>query len=200
MRKPILVALAFMLTAGPLQAQLRRAPLAPRTWVSAYGLMYTAMGSLDDPDTESTWLFEDNSLGLGAAVLRQIGQSLELGLDFSLAKPDYETEPLEMSTAEPEAGSASVATAMLVGRYGGSASVGFFFTGGIGTIAYRLEHLDRWNSDFALRAGTGLEYNFRPNGSAFLEWGRIWGYHEKEGVTGGRVTHSMLKLGGRLGF
>jgi hypothetical protein len=202
MRKSILVALACALSAGPLNAQMRRPASAPRTWASVYGLMYTGMGSFDDPDTDSHWGFEDNSFGLGAALLRQLGQSLQLGLDVSLARPNYESEPLEMSTTEPETGSASVATALLQGRFaaGGASELAFYLTGGIGTIAYKLEHLDGWNSDFALRGGTGLEYRFRPTGGVFLEWGRIWGYHEKEGVSGGRVSHSMLKLGGRLGF
>ena len=193
----VAVALTFGATAT-LGAQMRPALSSPNTWVSVYGQMYTGINSFDDPDTDSRWNFSDNTFGAGASLLRQLGQSLLIGADVSLAKPEYEAE-LAADTIE---GDASLATALLVGRiaYGGASELGFYLTGGIGTIAYKLEHLDDWNRDFALRAGTGLEYRPRPNGAVFLEWGRIWGYHEKEGVSGGRVSHSQLKLGGRLGF
>jgi hypothetical protein len=203
MRNTTLVAIALTLAvAAPLMAQVRPAPAAPDTWVTLYGQMYTGMNSFEDPDTDSRWEFEDNSFGLGAALMRQFGPSLLLGVDVSVARPEYETEPLG-TTGEPTTGSSTVATALLLGRiaYGGVSDLGFYLTGGIGTIAYKLEApFDSWNSDFALRAGTGLEYRFNPSGAVFLEWGRIWGYHEKEGVSGGRVSHSILKLGGRLGF
>jgi hypothetical protein len=198
---PLVLALTFAVAAR-LDAQVRPGPSLPSTWVIVYGQMYTGISGFEDPNTESRWNFSDNTFGAGAALLRQFGQSLLLGVDASLAKPEYETEPIDDPTIPEESGNATIATVLLTGRiaYGGAAELGFYLTGGIGTIAYKLEHLDGWNSDFALRAGTGLEYRFRPNGAVFLEWGRIWGYHEKEGVSGGRVSHSNLKLGGRLGF
>jgi hypothetical protein len=39
-----------------------------------------------------------------------------------------------------------------------------------------------------------------PNRAVFLEWGRIWGYHEREGIGGGAAQHSVLKLGARFGL
>jgi opacity protein-like surface antigen len=203
-KNSLLVAFAFTFgAAATLSAQLRPGFSTPGTWVSVYGLMYTGMNGFDDPDTESSWNFSDNTFGAGATLFRQFGQSVLIGADFSFAKPDYEAELTDpVPGTEPETGSATVTTAMLLGRiaYGGASELGFYLTGGIGTIAYKLEHLDDSNRDFALRAGTGLEYRFAPSAAVFLEWGRLWGYHEKEGVSGGRVSHSQLKLGGRLGF
>jgi opacity protein-like surface antigen len=198
----LLVTIAFLFAApAALAAQVRPLGSGPGTWVSAYGQMYTGMDGFEDPDSDSRWSFEDNTLGVGVGLLRQFGQSVLIGADLSFAKPEYEAEHLTIQDSTAT-GSATVGTAMLLGRvaYGGSAQLGFYLTGGIGAIGYDLEHLDGWNTDFALRAGTGLEYRFQPSGAVFLEWGRIWGYHEKEGVSGGRVSHSQLKLGGRLGF
>ena len=197
----LLATIAFLFAAqAALSAQMRPFRSGPSTWVSAYGLMYTGMDGFEDPDSDSRWSFEDNTLGFGATLLRQLGQGVLIGADVSLAKPEYEA--VDLSTSDTMPGTARVGTAMLLGRiaYGGSADLGFYLTGGIGAIGYDLEHLDGWNTDFALRAGTGLEYRFQPSGAVFLEWGRLWGYHEKEGVSGGRVSHSQLKLGGRLGF
>jgi hypothetical protein len=202
MRTSLLVALAFTLTAAAtLAAQMRPGPAAPATWVSVYGQMYTGMGAFEDPDSDARWEFADNSFGLGATLFRQFGQTLLLGADVSFARPDYEA--VDLTTSDTTTGGSTVATALLLGRvgYGGASDLGFYLTGGLGTIAYNLgDDFGGWNTDFALRAGTGLEYRFRPTGAVFLEWGRIWGYHEKEGVSGGRVSHSLLKLGGRFGF
>jgi hypothetical protein len=90
---------------------------------------------------------------------------------------------------------------MATGRYGysGGGDIGFYLNGGIGTIAYRLADLG-WNADFALQAGTGLEYRFGRATAVALEWGRTWGYHEKEGLGGGNQTHSALRLALRFGL
>lgn len=194
---------AVTLAAGaPLAASAQR-PFPtepPKTWASVYGVMYTDISSLRDPATESRWAFDDNAFGLGAALHRRVAEGLMLGIDATYARPKYEQRSLEDDVVL-ESGTASVATAMANGRYGGgSGEIGFYLTGGIGTVAYRLEHLDSWNADFGLRAGTGLEYRFRRNLAAALEWGRTWGYHEKEDLGGGSQTHSSLKLSARFGF
>lgn len=198
MRFVLLFVLAASLTAAEaLDAQAR--PAAPRTWAGAYGLMYTGIGGFYDPGTDSDWRFDDNAFGLGIDILREVTSGLQLGADFSFGRPEYERRP---RSGEQVTGRATVGTAMAVGRigYGGAAELGFYLTGGIGTIAYYLEDLEKWNVDFALRAGTGLEYRMRPNRALYLEWGRIWGYHEREGVGGGAAQHSVLRLGLRLGF
>jgi hypothetical protein len=177
------------------EAQVRT---APDWWGGAYGMLYTSLGSVNNPDT-GRWNFSDNAFGFGANLMRQFGTSLQLGVDVGYAKPSYE---IVADDAITDTGDAQILTAMGTGRmaYGGATELGFYLTGGIGTIAYNLSGLDGWNSDFALRAGTGLEYRFSPARAAYLEWGRFWGYHEKEGVQGGTTNHSNLKLGLRFGF
>ena len=173
----------------------------PDTWVSVYGIMYTNISNLNDPGSDSRWVFDDNAFGIGATLQRQVGQSLMLGIDGSYARPKYETYDLSTDLLA-ESGTATIATAMASGRYGysGGGDIGFYLAGGIGTVAYNLEHLDGWNADFGLQAGTGLEYRFGGNKAVALEWGRTWGYHEKENLSGGNQTHSALKLALRMGF
>lgn len=173
----------------------------PGTWVSAYGLMYTNTSDVLDPGTDSRWVFDDNAFGGGLTVQRRFGQSVMLGVDGSYARPKFEQRDLVDSDLIIERGTAAIATLMASGRYGysGGGDVGFYLTGGIGSIAYKLGELD-WNADFALQAGTGLEYRFAPNRALALEWGRTWGYHEKEDLGGGSQTHSALRLALRLGF
>jgi opacity protein-like surface antigen len=183
---------------GHAQRQFGAQP--PKTWVSVYGLMYTSVSGMADPGSQSLWVFDDAAFGFGAALQRQVGQSLRLGIEGSLARPKFETQDLETEAVIDE-GTASIATAMATGRYGysGGSDIGFYLTGGIGALAYKLGDLG-WNSDFALQAGTGLEYQFSSNRAAALEWGRTWGYHEKEGLGGGNQTHGALKLAFRIGL
>jgi hypothetical protein len=193
----------FCIAAAPATAQAQRTfgEQPPKTWISAYGLMYTGVSGMADPGTQSRWVFDDNAFGVGATIHRQVGQSLMLGLDGSLARPKFEQQELDNSAVVLSSGTASIATAMATGRYGysGGGDIGFYLTGGIGTVAYRLGELD-WNADFGLHGGTGLEYRFGGTKAVALEWGRTWGYHEKENLGGGNQTHSALKLALKLGF
>lgn len=199
MTRSILLALALSIAGTDMLAAQVRQP--SRNQAGIYGLMYTNLSSFDDPDTESRWVFDDNAFGLGLNYFREFGSGLLLGADISFARPAYERRELDAPTVIGS-GTATVATAMLTGQlaYGGGSDLGFYLTGGLGTIAYNLEDVGGWNSDFALRAGTGLQYRVNRGTTLFLEWGRLWGYHEREGLGGGRQQHSQLKLGGRLGF
>jgi hypothetical protein len=190
--------LAGVPSAAEAQRQFGTQP--PATWVTAYGLMYTSLSGMRDPGSSSRWVFDDAAFGGGASVQRQIGQSLRLGIDGSLARPKFERRDLTTDLII-DSGTASIATAVATGRYGysGGSDIGFYLAGGIGTIAYQLGDLD-WNADFALQAGTGLEYRIGANRALALEWGRTWGYHEKENLGGGNQTHSALRLGMRFGF
>jgi opacity protein-like surface antigen len=204
MRHTIRIALlAALISSLPATADAQR-PFpgqAPGTWVSAYGLMYTGISGLNDPGSDSRWVFDDNALGFGAALQRKVGESLMLGIDGSLARPRYERRDL-LTQIVVASGTASIATAMVTGRYGymGGSDVGLYLAGGIGTVAYKLEDLESWNADFALQAGTGLEYRFDRNKAVALEWGRTWGYHEKEELGGGNQRHSRLALAFRIGL
>lgn len=199
----VLAAMLCMAAASSVEAQMRAQGGSPRTWATGYGLMYTSLARFYDPGSDSDWVFDDNAFGLGFAAHREISPGLMLGVDVSAARPAYERRrqgtDVRISGAT---GNATVATAMATGRigYGGGADLGFYLTGGLGTIAYNLEDLGEWNADFALQAGTGLEYRIGRARSIFLEWGRIWGYHERDGIGGGAAQHGVLKLGLRFGF
>jgi opacity protein-like surface antigen len=202
MKKLMIAVAALALAATSVDAQ-RPLPggAAPKTWGSVYGLMYTNISSLRDPDTDSRWAFDDNAWGLGAQLHRQVGSGLLLGIDGSFARPAYERQAPESSDVIAS-GTATIITAIANGRfsYGGASEVGLYLTGGIGSVLYHLEDLASWNADLALQAGTGLEYRFQPRRALALEWGRTWGYHEKEGLGGGSQQHSVLKLALRLGL
>lgn len=185
-------------TAARLDAQ---AVEPPKLWLTAYIQLYGSMGQFIDPGSDSRWLFGDNTFGLGTALHYDVTPTIALGVDVGFAQPAYQrVDPDDGSIIK--AGDAQVFTAFATGRmaYGGGADLGFYLTGGAGTIAYRLDDLGELNADLALRAGTGLEYRWTARRRVFLEWGRVWGYHEKEGLSGGKATHSVLELGIRAGF
>jgi opacity protein-like surface antigen len=201
MKRILTVVAALALSAAAAHAQ-RPGPVAPpATWASVYGLMYTNISSFADPDSDSRWVFDDNAWGLGASVHRQVSQGLLIGVDGSFARPAYERRILD-NTAVIASGTATLATVHASGRfsYGGGSELGLYLTGGIGTLLYSLEDLGGWNADLSLHAGTGLEYRFHRSRSLALEWGRLWGYHEKEDLGGGSQQHSVLKLAFRLGL
>jgi hypothetical protein len=205
MEKTILFAAALCVAGVSIaEAQARPQPrgVTPRTWVSGNGLMYTNIARFHDPGTASDWVFDDNAFGLGVGAHHEFAPGLLLGVDASFARPAYERRRPSGNVISGATGTATVATAMATGRigYGGGADLGFYLTGGLGTIAYNLEDVGEWNADFALQAGTGLEYRMAAARSIFLEWGRIWGYHEREGVGGGAAQHGVLKLGLRFGL
>jgi hypothetical protein len=199
MKRSILAA-TLLLAITAVQASPQARP-APRTWGILYGQMYTNLARFHDPGTSSDWVFDDNAFGFGAGAQHEAVQGLLLGVDLSYARPAYERRQPGTPIVLGE-GTASVVTAMVTGRiaYGGTGDLGFYLNGGLGTIAYNLEDVGEWNADFALRAGTGLEFRLNPGRAIFFEWGRLWGYHEREGLGGGAAQHSVLKLGGRIGF
>jgi hypothetical protein len=199
MKKLTFVAALLALSANAVQAQ----EALPKLWVSTYFQMYTSMGGFVDPDTNSRWFFGDNAFGLGAAAHYDVSPTLTLGLDLGYTRPSYErTDTARVPTETLGRGDARVFTLLATGRMasGGAGSLGFYLTGGVGAIAYRLDEFGDINPDLALRAGTGLEYRWGATRRVFLEWGRFWGFHEKAGLSGGRVQHSNLEIGFRGGF
>jgi len=199
MKTPVLAALAAALLGA--QTAAAQVPAPPKTWISASGAMYTSTSPVIDPTSNSRWIFDDNGFGVGAALQREFGQGLIIGVEGTWAKTKYQRTDLETQQTTPQ-GDAAIATAMVSGRfaYGGGGPVGIYLTGGAGAISYNLDDLDGWNSDFALRAGTGIEYMMRRNLGLALEWNRIWGYHEKEDLQAGRQNHNLLRLTARYGL
>src|SRR5690606_35234881 len=109
--KRILLAGAMFLLGAPSMLNAQARGDAPKTWVSAYGLMYTGMSDLRDPETQSRWLFDDNAFGLGASLQRQFGTSIIIGVDASYERPKYERRELDVDYIIA-GGTATVGTAM----------------------------------------------------------------------------------------
>ena len=197
--KKIIVA-AALATAFATQANAQE-PL-PKLWITGYAQMYTSLAEFEDPGTSSRWEFGDNTFGFGAAAHYDVSPTITLGLDLGYAAPEYERRDTADSAALIGSGDAQVFTLLATGRMvsGGSGDLGFYLTGGAGAIAYRLDEFGDTNTDLALRAGTGLEYRWGATRRIFLEWGRLWTFHEKSGLSGGRVQHSALQLGARFGL
>jgi hypothetical protein len=205
MKKNLSIAALLLLLAVPrVHAQQPQQPVAdpraPGIWVHASAVMYTTVSSFIDPGSESRWIFGDPAFGAGIGVQREFGTGLLLGIDATYARVEYQRTDLAAQTVVGE-GNAGIASGMVVGRfaYGGGGNVGIYLSGGLGTMAYNLEDLGSWNADFAMRAGTGIEYRMDDRKAVALEWSRGWAYHEKEDLTGGDTQRpSMLRLNARI--
>jgi hypothetical protein len=192
-------ALALM-AAPPLAAQIRDVPAPVRTWVTAWAGMYSTVDEIGDPETGSTWHFDDNVLAFGAGAEYEVAQGLLLGLEGSYSSPDFERIDDNVSVAD---GTAKLLAFFATGRlrYGGTNTVGGYLKGMAGGFGYRTPDPAATNFDLALSTGAGLEYRFRSRAALYLEWNRIWAYHEKEGIDGGNTgKHSLLRLGFRQGL
>ena len=76
-----------------------------------------------------------------------------------------------------------------------------YLMGGIGFFGYRIEDLETTAWDLSLGYGAGVEYRFTSQNGIFLEWDRIWAYHESDDIDGNDTgRHTLLRLGLRRGF
>lgn len=191
-------AIAFLAFATPAAAQFRTVQKPPDTWVTGW------IGGYMSPDrvmdgASGRWDFGSTFAG-GLGLHRRIGQSLSLGLETSFAPASYELSDDEGTLLD--SGNARLVTAMLSGRLrtGGGGPLGMYVTGGAGAFIYGMSDLDRWDPDLALYTGAGLEYQPSVNKALFLEWGRYWTFHQKEGIRDNSARHSQLRAGVRIGF
>lgn len=189
--------LAILAAAAPAAAQFGTVEPPPRTWATAWVGGYLSPGTV--ADASGRWNFGSSFAG-GLGLHRQVGQGLALGIEGSFAPAAYERSDAG-GTLLGE-GDASLITGMLTGRLqtGGGGAFGLYLTGGVGAFIYRLPELDRWDPDFALKTGAGLEYHPASDKALFLEWGRYWTFHQKEGVSDNTAKHSELRAGVRFGM
>jgi len=195
----VLTALGGALS-SPVAAQIRDVTLPARNWATLWGGLFTNIDAIRDPATETTWAFDDNAIAFGAGVEREVSPGLLLGAEASYASTDFQRRT--DTAAEP------VGTAKLIGlyatgryRYGGTNTLGGYLKGAAGGLGYQLAGEDGTNFDLSLSTGAGLEFRFRTRSAAYLEWDRIWAYHEKEGIDGGNTgRHTLLRLGVRQAF
>jgi opacity protein-like surface antigen len=195
------LALAALLTdAAPGSAQ-PQPQFRPRVQVSAWGGGYTNFGGFSHPGTQDFFNF-GSDFAYGGGLHVRLSPELMVGLDAGYGITRFQRN--EIGNPNPVAtGDAKVGSAFLSARMntGGSGPLGLYLTGGIGAFAYDLPQpeFDGWDPDFALTAGAGLQYNFRPRIGLYLEYGQIWAYHQKEGGSN-TAKHNLLRLGTRFGL
>lgn len=194
----LLSTVALLLAAAPASAQFRSVQPEPKTWTSVWLGGYLGPGTVADPQT-GYWDF-GSAIGGGIDLHRRVGSSLSIGIETSFAPSSYEIR--QPNAGVVGKGKARLVTSMLTGRlrYGGSQNFGMYLTGGAGAFIYGMPELDRWDPDFAFKTGAGLEYRPARNRALFVEWGRYWTFHQKEGVRDNTVQHSDLRAGFRLGL
>lgn len=194
----VLLAALSLATATPAAAQFRSVEPPPKTWASVWAGGYTGAANIADPET-GNWGIGSSFSG-GAALHRQFGHSLVLGIETSYSPATYEiTDGDDNLVAE---GDARLVTGMLTGRllYGGTGSLGMYLTGGAGAVVYGMSGLDRWDPDFAFRTGAGLEYRASAARTLFVEWGQLRTFHQKDGVKDNTDKRSELRAGIRFGL
>jgi opacity protein-like surface antigen len=200
MRAAVVVsALAVLALSSPAAAQFRTVQKPPKTWVTGWVGGYLSPGAVADAES-GLWEFGSTFAG-GLGLHRQVGSGLAIGVETSFAPAAYEITDFETGDLIGE-GNARLMTGMLSGRLqtGGGGNFGMYLTGGVGALVYDMPELDRWDPDLALRTGAGLEYRPSHNRALFVEWGRFWTFHQKEGVRDNTAKHSQLRAGVRFGF
>lgn len=196
----VLTTVGLLATAAPAAAQFGEVSDPPDTWVSGWLGGYLGTGGVDDGASNSFWEFGNGFAG-GLGVHRQLGSSLVVGIDASIAPLSYERRADGNDGELLDEGSAKLASALATARlkYGGGAGFSMYLTGGAGTLAYSMPGLG-WDPDLALMTGAGLEYMTSPRQALFLEWDRYWTFHSSGGVDENTVKHSKLRIGARFGF
>jgi hypothetical protein len=168
------------------------------TWVSGWGGMLMSPGTVLDYESGTRWEF-GTSFMAGAGVKRSLGQGLVAGIDLGYSPVRHEVRDLTTLQLRDD-GRAHIVTAMLSGRLGAGRRSGFgtYLAGGLGAMVYGIPHLDRWDPDFALRGGGGVEYAATADLAIFLEWTRWWVFHQTEGVRDNTAHHGSLEVGVRV--
>jgi hypothetical protein len=192
--------LAFLGTTSSAWAQFGPVRQPPNQWVTGWVGGNLSPGKIQDHESGTEWAF-GSGVGFGGGIHRRVGGSLVLGLEASYSPMRTEIRDLDTSAMTP--GTSKVVTALASGRlrYGGGDSFGMYLTGGAGTMMYGVPApVDRWDPDLALYSGTGVEYRPNDRRAVFVEWGRFWTFHQRDGVQDNTTKSSQLRVGGRMGW
>lgn len=185
----------ILLLGSPFAAVAQR----PATSVAGWAGLFLDPGTVVDAESGTRWNF-GTGLATGARIQRLFGGSLVVGLDVGYAPLEHEVRG-GAGDALLADGRAHLVSTMVTGRLGaGGGEFGTYLTGALGALTYGIPHLERWDSDFAFRAGGGLEYRHSRTLALFLEWTRWWALHQTEGVDDNTVKHSTAVLGVSHGF
>jgi hypothetical protein len=171
-------------------------------YLSAWGGGFTDVGGFAETDLDAFFNF-DNAVAYGGGLHFRAGQGLVVGVEGTYARPNYRRFVRGATTPENE-GEARVASALVSARLtsGGGGAFSVYLTGGAGVFAYNIPEtgLEEWDKDFALSGGAGLDYRIASRLGLFLEYGRMWAYHQKGDTERNTANHSIVRLGTRLGI
>jgi opacity protein-like surface antigen len=195
----LLSSLAVLAVASPAAAQFGTVQEPPKTWVSGWVGGYLNPGIVRDGQT-GNWDFNSAFAG-GVGLHRNISPAVSLGIEGSFSPASYKR--VDNQAQHLGSGNARIMTGMVSGRLytGGTDAFGMYVTGGAGAIVYKMPEIGRSDPDLALHTGAGLEFRPGRRQALFVEWGRFWTFHQKDGLVGNNdVRHQQLKAGVRIGL
>jgi hypothetical protein len=201
-----LLATVALTTPAVAQQQTPKGPTGPvKNWGSIFAIVYPDAGTIRDPGTGSApgqvWNF-GSGFGLGASVQRLVGQSLQLGIEGSIA-PSVGVEITDSASAATTSDHAKLGELMATGRImtGGGGGLGLYLSGGIGTFIWGMPApAPGTDADFAVRTAAGLEYQTSARRGLFLEWGQFWDFHQHAGVKSNTAKFGQIRGGLRIGW
>ncbi len=202
-----LLATVALATPAVAQQQTPKPPAGPaKNWASIFAIVYPDAGTIRDPGSGSAgpgqvWNF-GSGFGAGASVQRVVGQSLQLGIEGSIA-PSVGVEITDSTSAATTSDHAKLGELMATGRImtGGGGGLGLYLSGGIGTFIWGVPApATGTTADLAVRTAGGLEYQTSPRRGLFLEWGQFWDFHRHSGVKSNTAKFGQIRGGLRIGW
>jgi hypothetical protein len=198
----VLVQFDSALAQGRGGQQPPRPRVLPFVYLSAWGGGFTDVGGFAETDLDAFFNF-GKAVAYGGGLHFRAGQGLVVGVEGSYARPEYERHE-RVGGDLLTSGEAKVASALLSARLTspGAGAFSLYLTGGAGVFAYSVPEpdLEEWDKDFALSGGAGIDYRFASRLGLFLEYGRMWAYHQKGNAERNTANHSLVRLGTRLGI
>lgn len=191
------IVLAGMWVAPP-AAEAQRRREEPRAWMGAwFGGLFP--DDVEDPDT-GAWLLGDNVAG-GVEMAWRLGDGAFLVADIGYTRTGYDrVGPTSAS------GDADIFTTALAVRYnlirGPTILYSPFGVVGLGAVHYRLSDLDRFDTDFAVLTGGGLEFRLNRSLRLNIAAHDFLVFHQRASSRGdANLSHlAELRLGLRWGL
>ena len=188
---------AAMLVAPP-TAEAQRPWEQPRWWTGVwFGGLFP--DDVDDPET-GAWLLGDNVAG-GVEMALRLGDGAFIVADVGYTRTGYDrVGPTSAS------GNADIFTTALALRYnlirGPTVLYSPFGVVGLGAVHYRLSDLDRFDTDFAVLTGGGLEFRLNRSLRLNIAAHDFLVFHQRASSRGdANISHlTELRLGLRWGL
>lgn len=188
-----------LVAAVPADAQRPGFTSGSRLWVSAWAGGFTDLGGYSQ---EAEFLQFDGAFAWGGGLHVDLGNGMAVGVDGSLAEPEYTRFDRTDPGTELGRDKATVLTLLASARLQGTPGpLGVFLNGGAGIVSWDVPSLPSRNTDLAFTIGIGLELKMQSKAALFAEYGSWWIYHEKdENVVKNTVRGTVLRAGARLGL